>query len=118
MWHFYLLKLYVRKWSRRKELNLHLTVYETVVLPLNYTAKTGRPSGIRTHDPSLKRRVPCTDLATGRQDKTKGKRGRRAAQAEKRKNKFAVNRMTRTCLLLRLSSLARRRVCVGKTLKL
>ena len=73
-----------KEWSRRKELNLQLRVYETRALPLSYAAGRisnieskivnekgnihyssfdiryffGRSGGVRTRDTSLKRRVP------------------------------------------------------------
>lgn len=46
------------KMEATERIELSPKAYETFVLPLNYVARVCRSGGIRTHDPSLKRRVP------------------------------------------------------------
>src|SRR4051794_22222097 len=75
-------------------------VYETLALPLSYTAKKiGRPGGTRTHDTSLKRRVPCpTWLPIGGANAAGGQHQQTSKQAS------LLKRRDRSCLPVSESS--------------
>ena len=104
------------KWLRREDSNLRPKVYETLALRAELHRQNELVRRVRfelTH-PSLKRRVPSTNLATGGRKFGRRTRNRYSASTDKRTRLFVAN-MVRTAS--HLPSLLYGRVRFGKLVK-